>query len=42
VDAAMRADELLAEGDIDGQRIWMRILRTVDELLRGRDNDPLH
>jgi hypothetical protein len=41
--AAMRADELMAEGDIDGQRIWMRILNAVSELLRDRSsNEPLH
>lgn len=29
--AAMRADELLSEGDVDGQRVWKAILaRIVD------------
>ncbi len=42
VQAAMRADALLAEGDIDGQAIWKRILNAVEELLRGRGDDPLH
>lgn len=42
VHAAMRADELLTQGDVDGQRIWKRILRAVEELLRGRGDDPLH
>jgi len=42
VHAAMRADELLAEGDVDGQRIWKRILGAIEELLRGRGDDPLH
>lgn len=32
--AAQRADELLARGDIDGQRIWKRILAAVSELQR--------
>ncbi len=40
--AAMRADELLAEGDVDGQQIWKRILSAIEELLRGRGDDPLH
>ncbi len=31
--AAMRADELLEAGDLDGQAIWKRILWAVDELL---------
>ena len=42
VQAAMRADALLAEGDIDGQAIWKRILSAVEELLRGRGDDPVH
>lgn len=42
IQAAMRADQLLAEGDVDGQRIWKRILSAIEELLRGRRNDPLH
>lgn len=42
IHAAMRADDLLAEGDVDGQRIWKRILSAIEELLRGRGDDPLH
>ncbi len=42
VHAAMRADKMLADGDVDGQRIWMRILRATEELRRGRGDDPLH
>ena len=40
--AAQRADECLAEGDIDGQLVWKRILAAIDELQnntpRGRLN----
>jgi hypothetical protein len=32
--AAQRADECLAEGDIDGQRIWKAIVDATLELLR--------
>lgn len=32
--AAMRADELLARGDVEGQRVWVRIMRAVEELRR--------
>lgn len=42
VHAAMRADKMLAKGDLGGQRIWMRILSAVEELLRGRGGAPLH
>ena len=31
--AAMRADELMAKGDLDGQAIWKLILKAIDELL---------
>ena len=33
IHAAMRADELLDAGDIDGQAVWKRVLKAVDELL---------
>ena len=33
IHAAMRADELLEAGDLDGLAVWKRILRAVDELL---------
>lgn len=32
--AAQRADELLAEGDVDGERLWKRIVAAVRELRR--------
>jgi len=43
-EAAMRADEYLDEGNLDGQRIWMRILRAIEELLRERprEDEPVH
>ncbi len=33
VQAAMRADELLDRGDMDGVAVWKRILKALDELL---------
>ena len=33
IHAAMRADELLEAGDLDGLAVWKRILAAVDELL---------
>ncbi len=42
IHAAMRADALLHAGDIDGQRVWMRILSAVKEQLRERDDDAVH
>ena len=32
IHAAMRADELLEAGDMDGQAVWKRILVAVEEL----------
>ncbi len=34
IHAAMRADELLEVGDLDGLAVWKRILRAVEELRR--------
>ena len=31
-EAAMRADQLLAEGDVDGCATWKRIAKAVEEL----------
>ena len=30
--AAMRADELLEAGDMDGRGVWLRVLKAVEEL----------
>ena len=35
IHAAMRADELLEAGDMDGKAVWLRILAAVDDLLSG-------
>ncbi len=35
IHAAMRADELLDQGDLDGQAVWKRILKAVEELMLG-------
>ncbi len=32
IEAAMRADATLEAGDVDGYRMWKRILRAVGEL----------
>jgi len=33
--AAQRADELLERGDLEGQRVWKRIVSAVRELKRS-------
>ncbi len=34
IQAAMEADAMLDRGDLDGQRVWLRIIRAVKELLQ--------
>ncbi len=38
-EAAMRADEFLDQGNIDGKRIWTRIMQAIEELQRERPGD---
>ncbi len=33
VEAAMRADELAADGDMEGRAVWLRIVKAGEELL---------
>ncbi len=33
IEAAMRADELMAAGDMEGRAVWLRILKAIEELL---------
>ncbi len=33
---------MLDKGDLDGRAVWLRVLKAVEELLRGRGDDPLH
>ena len=40
VHAAMRGDELLAAGDMEGKATWVRILTAID-VLRSKEG-PLH
>ena len=37
--AAQRADECMAAGDTDGQRIWKHILDAIRELLRDKPDE---
>lgn len=36
LEAAMRADKMLAAGDMNGKTVWLRILRATEEILRQR------
>lgn len=33
IHAAQRADELMASGDMEGRRVWLKVLKAVKELL---------
>ena len=35
LEAAQRADAMLEAGDMDGHAVWLRIVKAVEELLRG-------
>ena len=35
IHAAMRADAMLDEGDLDGQRVWKAIVRAIEDVQRG-------
>ena len=34
LEAAMRADEMLEKGDLDGYAVWKRVLKAMEELRR--------
>ncbi len=38
-EAAMRADEFLDQGNLDGERLWLRIMQAIEELQRERPRD---
>ena len=42
VHAAMRADKLLARGDLDGAGTWRRVLEAVKELERTEPGGAVH
>ncbi len=39
IHTAMRADELLEHGDLDGQEVWKTIIDVLDELLSEKVPD---
>ena len=42
IQAALKADELLDAGDLDGQAVWMRIRKAVLELMKPGDGETVH
>ncbi|MCZ6860263.1 MAG: hypothetical protein O7I42_08295 [Alphaproteobacteria bacterium] len=39
IEAAMRADEFLDQGNLDCQRVWMRIKKAIEKLQWERPKD---
>ncbi len=42
IHAAMRVDELLAAGDVEGCATWKRVVRAIKELLDKREGERVH
>ena len=45
IHAAQRADELMASGDMEGRRVWLKVLAAVKELSETeppRDGEVVH
>ena len=42
IEAALKADELLDQGDLDGQAVWLRFRKAVLELLKPGDGETVH
>ncbi len=44
IEAAMMADKMLEQGDLDGLATWNRILRAIEELRAGKrpEGEQLH
>ena len=36
IEAAMCADAMLEKGDLDGYRVWNRVIKAVEDLYKGR------
>ncbi len=41
IEAAMKADECLAAGDMEGEAVWLRILKAIEELLSEERPDDV-
>ena len=42
--AAMKADKCSEKGDMKGRRVWLRVIRAIEELQRAqpRRDEPAH
>ena len=39
IEAAMRADEFMETGDMDGRAVWLRIVKAIEELRQREPGD---
>ena len=39
IEAAMHADAMLEKGDLDGQAVWLRIVKAIEVLLETRPGE---
>ena len=42
IEAARRADEMTAKGDMDGRRVWLDVLNAIDDLQGVRPDETKH
>ena len=42
IHAAMRADELLAQGDMDGTAVWRQVIKAINELQNMKPSGSVH
>jgi hypothetical protein len=42
VEAAIRADKLNAKGDLDGARVWKRVIAAINQLTDATPTGPVH
>jgi len=42
IHAAMKADEMLAQGNLDGKAVWMQVIEVIEELQMTEPETALH
>ena len=42
IHAAMKADEMLAQGNVDGKAVWMQVIEVIEELQMTEPETALH
>jgi len=42
IQAAMKADEMLAQGNLDGKAVWLGVIKAIEELQASEPEGTLH